>query len=342
MGRKNRRREASKGWYGSETDESDTNASGTNKIDEVPATVAVRDCTEDTGNGQTESPNGEGQSRQGKRTSPQHAKHKSTLGPWTHAVGEAVQGMDTAQRAINNLQGVFKAHMDDLSRIDGLKREVDELKGERDEKAKLVESHATTISTLRALDHVAKAGIQDQLDNIAKEKEELEEERIKLKRRFEAQTAESEFKMQCNYKERVASYEEIYKTRMKELDEDFARKSKESSTRVTDLEAEKGQLFLTAEQKEKKLKSQADELDALKEKYDILNRAKDSFRSEKEDMAKELKSIKKEFALENKTAAYLYASEFYLRLKILTTQARSNSQIYVVMSRRLLVSISTM
>lgn len=319
MGRKNRRREASKGWYGSGTDESDTNASGTNKIDEVPATVAIRDYIEDTGNGQTESPNGEGQSREGKRASPQHAKHKSTLGPWTHAVGEAVQGMDTAQRAINNLHGVFKAHMDDLSRIDGLKRQVDELEGERDEKAKLVESHSITISTLRALDHKAKAGIQDQLEMIAKEKEELKEERTKLRRRFEAEMAEGQFIMQQNFDQRVASYEESYKTRMKELDEDFARKSKESSTRVTDLEAEKGQLFITAEQKEKKLKSQADELDELKEKYDILNRAKDSFRSEKEDMAKELETIKKEFALENKTAAYLYASQLYLLWKILTT-----------------------
>ena len=62
----------------------------------------------------------------------------------------------------------------------------------------------------------------------------------------------------------------------------------------------------------KRLVDKCLENDEIKERYDILNRAKDSFRSEKEDMAKELETIKKEFALENKTAAYLYASQLYL------------------------------
>lgn len=271
-GKKNRRRQLNVDWYASGTDESDTNASDIQKISELPATVGERG--ESTGNGQTDSLNGDGRSRDGKRASPQHTKHKSTLGPWIDAVDEAVQGMDTAQRAINNLQGVFTAHMDDLSRIDDLKRRVDELEGECNEKDELVKSHVTTISTLMVMDHEAKAGIEDQLEQIAKEREELKGERTKLKRRVEAATAEEQFRMQRNFEERIAKNDETHETRMKELDIDFARKSKENSTRVTALETEKGKLAVTAEQQEKKLKTQADELDKIKEDYDILNRAK--------------------------------------------------------------------
>ncbi|KAH7374080.1 hypothetical protein BKA64DRAFT_714899 [Cadophora sp. MPI-SDFR-AT-0126] len=304
MGKKGRRKEASRGWYGSGTDESDTNASGNQMIDELPATDAVNDRGESTSKGQTDSPNGDGRSREGKRASPEHVKHKDSLGPWTHALVEAIQGMDTAQRAINKLQGVFTAHMEDLSRIDGLKRRLDELEGECNEKDELVKSHATTISTLRAMDHEAKAGIEDQLKQIAKEREELKEERTKLRRRVEAATAEEQFTLQRKYEERLARHDETHEARMKELEVDFARKSKENSTRVTVLEAEKGQLVFTVEQQEKKLKSQADEIDELNERYDILNRAKDSFKSENEDLKEELEMIKNEFALDNKTAAY--------------------------------------
>lgn len=143
MGKKDRRKEASTGdWYGTGTEESDTNASGNHKINELPATDAVSKRVDGTSKGQTDSPNGDGRSRDGKRASPQHAK----LGPWTHAVDEAVQGMNTAQKAINKLQVVFAAHRDDLGRIDDLKRRVDELEGECNKKDDLVKSQATTIS----------------------------------------------------------------------------------------------------------------------------------------------------------------------------------------------------
>jgi chromosome segregation ATPase len=223
-------------------------------------------------------------------------------------VGEAVQGIDLAQQAVKNLQGIFTAHMDDLSRIDDLKRWVDELKGECNKKDAIVKSHATTISTLRAMDHEAKAGIEDQLKQIDKEKEELKEERTKLRKRVEAATAEEQYTMKRDFEERVARHDETHETRMKELEVESAQKIDEVNTRAVALEAEKTRVLATAEQQEKNLKAQADELDELKEKYDSLNRVKDSFKREKEDLEKELEMIKKEFALDNKTAAYLYAS----------------------------------
>ncbi|KAL5315049.1 hypothetical protein ACEPPN_017700 [Leptodophora sp. 'Broadleaf-Isolate-01'] len=209
---------------------------------------------------------------------------------------------------------MFTTHINDLSSIDYLKRRVDKLEGECNEKDKAVKSYATTINTLKAIDHEAKAGIEDQLKQIAKEREELKEERTKLRRRVEVVIAEEQYIIQRNFEERVARHDEAHETRIKELEVESAQKIDEVNTRVVALEAEKTRVLATAEQQEKKLKAQADELDELKEKYDSLNRVKDSFKREKEDLEKELEMIKKEFALDNKTAAYLRREEAHKRL----------------------------
>ncbi|KAL5324649.1 hypothetical protein ACEPPN_009196 [Leptodophora sp. 'Broadleaf-Isolate-01'] len=76
-------------WYASGTDESDTNAFGIQKISELPTTVS--DCRESTGNGQTDSPSGDGRSRDGKPVrSTQSTKLPSDLGHMP--MDEVVQG----------------------------------------------------------------------------------------------------------------------------------------------------------------------------------------------------------------------------------------------------------
>ncbi|KAH6722673.1 hypothetical protein BKA61DRAFT_569185 [Leptodontidium sp. MPI-SDFR-AT-0119] len=76
-------------WYASGTDESDTNAFGIQKISELPTTVG--DCRESTGNGQTDSPSGDGRSRDGKPVrSTQSTKLPSDLGHMP--MDEVVQG----------------------------------------------------------------------------------------------------------------------------------------------------------------------------------------------------------------------------------------------------------
>lgn len=60
MGKKNRRRETSRGLYGSGTDESDTNAPGNHKMPELPACVAVGERGGSTENRQMDNRNGDG------------------------------------------------------------------------------------------------------------------------------------------------------------------------------------------------------------------------------------------------------------------------------------------
>lgn len=307
MGKRNRRREARSDWEANLSDESDANASGSRSIAEIPATEAVGERG-DSIDGQIDSQNSGGQSRQGKGGNPSQREHKPTLGPWAHAVDESVQAMGVAQRAINNLQGMLTTHMDDLSTVDDNKRRIDQLEEECRGKDTEIQEHKTAISTLRAMDQEAMACIESERAQIERSRKELEQDKAKLEARITLATAEERHKMKRDFADHTTRYDKSHEMRMKELNAEFARKSEESSTRATAIEAEKGRLLATAKQQEEKLKAQADELGELKDQYDLLKRAKDSFRSEKEGLEKELEKIKKEFALDNKTAAYLYAS----------------------------------
>jgi chromosome segregation ATPase len=306
MGKRNRRREASSDWEANGSDES-VNASGNRSITELPAAGAVGESGDSIDDGQTDNQNGGGRSRRGKGRSPSQRKHKSTLGPWTHAVGEAVQEMGAAQRAINNLQGMFTMHMDDLGIVDDIKRRIGQLEEQGREKDTVIQEQKATISTLRAMDQEAMAAIESDRAQIERSKEELEQDKAKLATRISVATAEEKHKMKRDFAERTARQDKNHETRMKELNAEFARKIEENSTKVTALEAEKERLLVTVKQQEERLKAQADELYQLKDQYDVLKRAKDSFRSEKEGLERELEKIKKEFALDNKSAAYLYA-----------------------------------
>ncbi|KAL5330685.1 hypothetical protein ACEPPN_000204 [Leptodophora sp. 'Broadleaf-Isolate-01'] len=297
---KDRQRQASKGWETSVSDKSYANASGNHKIPELPATGAVDDGGESTKNRHTDSENDGGRSPEGKSASPSHPKQEIILGTWTQAVGEAIEGMGAAQRAINNLQGMFTSHMDDLSRVNSTNKRLEQLEEDCREKDKVLQEQETAIGILRTIDAKVIASLEAELSQITREKGELKLERTKLESRVE----EERYTMQRKFEESLIRVEKNHETHMKEYKAYFARTSNEINARAIALEAEKRRALATAEQQEKKLKVQADELNQLKQRYDILNKATNSFKSKKEDLEKELEIIKREFTLENKTVAY--------------------------------------
>ncbi|KAH9205299.1 hypothetical protein DL95DRAFT_528904 [Leptodontidium sp. 2 PMI_412] len=215
------------------------NASGNHKIPELPTTGAVDDGGESTKNRHTDRGNDGGRSPEGKSASPLHPKQEIILGTWTQAVGEAIEGMSAAQRAINNLQGMFTSHMDDLSRVNGTKKRFEQLEEDCREKDKVL---------------------------------------TKLDLRAKAAMAEERYAMQRIFEESAARDKENHETHMKELKAYFAGQSDEINARAIALEAEKRRALATTEQQEKKLKVQADELNQLKQRYDILNKATNLFK----------------------------------------------------------------
>ncbi|KAH6668368.1 hypothetical protein B0J14DRAFT_658287 [Halenospora varia] len=302
--KRNRRKEANRDWEASGTDESYTNGSGTHSVSDPVNTRGVGEQGDSNGNDHTNNQNGGGRSRQDKGGSSSQRKHKPTLGPWTQAVDEAVRDMGAAQRTINNLQEMFISHMDDLSKMDEIRRRLDQLEEENREKDDELEKQEHTISILTSMDRKARANIEQEVAQIKKDKQELEQEKAKQDRRVTMATAEERHNLNCEFEERTRQHEESHKTRMQELEDEFAQKRDENEKRATALAAEKERLSTVLKEQEKAFKAQADELEEIKEQCDVLNRAKDSYKKDKLARERELEIMKKEFALNAEPPAY--------------------------------------
>lgn len=96
-----------------------------------------------------------------------------------------------------------------------------------------MQEQETTIGILRTMDEKARASIEDELKQIAREREELKQERTKLKTRVEVATVEERYTMQHNFEERVARHDQSHETRMKKLEVEFAKKKKKKVIRLT-------------------------------------------------------------------------------------------------------------
>ena len=232
--------------------------------------------------------------------------HESTLGPWTQAVDEAIQGMGAVQRALGNLQGLFITHVDELGMVEKTKIRLYQSEEEGKEKDKELGRHEDTIRTLTSMGQKSKAVVESQLAQIDAERLELEKEKTKTESRITLAIAEEKLRLNRNFEERVSKQEENHEARMKELENEFARKSQENSKKATALEVEHGRLLTATKQQQETIKVQVKELERLKNQFDILDRAATSFRSEKENLEKELGTMKKDFAVDTKSAAYLY------------------------------------
>jgi len=169
-----------------------------------------------------------------------------------------------------------------------------------------IESLENAISVLRSSDAKAQADIDSALQKIKKDKQELEEDKSKLKKRIEMATEEKKHDLEREFRERSTKHENVHELRMKDLEAEFARRSVEHSTRAKSLKLEHEQLSTKVQEQEAKIEAQAKELDKAKQDYDVLNRAKDSFRNENQALERELEKIKGEFALNTKPSAYLY------------------------------------
>ncbi len=296
--KKNRRKDTYPDWEASETDESYTNSHNHNIANPADAGGAS-ERGDSNGNDYTNNQAGGGKSNQGKVSCSSLPKHKATLGPWTLAVGETLQSLEETQRTINNLQKIFMLHTNDLERIDETSRMLHQSEEDCRQKDEVIESQEKAIHILTRMESKAKALVE-------KEKDELKQEREKQDRRVNVVAAEERHKVNQEFEKRTRQHDEIYKKRKQELEDEFAQKRDENERRATAFEAERERLSTAVKEQDWQIKAQADELEKLRERYDVLERAKNSIRKEKLDREAELEAVKKEFALDPRPMDYLY------------------------------------
>jgi chromosome segregation ATPase len=245
-----------------------------------------------------------GRSRQSRDTS--QREYQLDLGPWTQAVHETVQSMGAAHQAIKDLQDKFKFHIDDLHMVAETSKRLNQLEDECREKDDELTRQENTITTLTRFDQRTKDDLERKRVKIEEEKNELDQEKGKLEKRVSMATAEERHKLTREVETLRAQQTEKYEQRVKELEAEFARKKDENDRRVTALEAEKGQLSTTVEKQKRTVETQGKKLKKITEQCDVLERAKDSVKRDKQALEEELEMMKKEFALTPKSKDYLY------------------------------------
>ena len=304
--KRSQRKEDSVDWDGSGIDESSIDASDNRgTFNSHDAGVSERGNNKRE-NVQTGKQSSREQPHRGKDGNKSHQNHRASLGPWRQAVAKTAQDMGAAQKAIESLQGILKSHLEDLDTMEKnktslrlLEEQCLEMKGELQEKE-------TTIRTLSGMNEKAAVTNDEKAAQLEKEKRELVKDKEKQKQRIAVATEEQKHKLTQEFEERRKNHDKTHEKRMKELERSFDNKSREVSQRETALKSETEQLSAMVEQQEKKIKTQADELKKMKEDYDLLGRAKDSFKNDLAAREKELQMLNKEFALDSKPVDYLY------------------------------------
>ena len=291
--KKGRRTEANGGWEDSEADESHN---GSGQQDGAGDHLSNNGHASNNTNGR--------RSRPSQGSSPHH-EHQSGLGSWTQAVSETVQTMDTLQRAIRDLQHQFTLHKNNLDTMDETRDRLNQLEQECIDKDEDIRNKGITITILKSLDQEANADIERKQAEIERERELLDQDIAKQKKRALLAAEEEKRKLEDELKTRSAQQEKIMKNRTEELEDGFKKQAAENNKRVTSLESERDRLRKTVKDSKGAMELQMKELKKVTEQCEVLEIAKNTFKKEKKTVEKELEMTKKEFSLNSKSVDYL-------------------------------------
>jgi DNA repair exonuclease SbcCD ATPase subunit len=176
-------------------------------------------------------------------------------------------------------------------------------------KDKEIKKQGYTITTLTNISCSNKQEIEYQKKVIEKEKQELDQEKLKQEKRVTTATAEERIKLQNKFDRLVANQGKSYNKYKKELEDKFAKQQGKNSRRLTTIKAEIKQLLLTVDKQKNTIEIQKKELEKTTKQCNLLEKAKDSFKREKQAREKELQTIKNKLVLNFISKDDLYISD---------------------------------
>lgn len=300
-----RRKEAYVDWEVSGAEENVVDASEGSGNNNGVDTLGVGERGDDSGNDRT---GNHANGRRPRQSTASQSNHQPSLGPWTEAVRQTVQSMGVTNCAIKDLQAKFASHMDDLAKMDEIMNTLTVLEKEREEKDAQIIRLENTITTLTTRDMTRDANIVGREKELDKRDKELGQEKLKQEKRVAAVIAEERLKLTNEYNELTKQLVQSCDERKKKLDDESAAAKVKNDRSVIALEDEKQQLLRKIEEENRTVKAQSEKLKHIIEQCDVLERAKNSVKSEMRVLNMELGQIRKLFALESKSKEYLYAT----------------------------------
>jgi chromosome segregation ATPase len=226
------------------------------------------------------------------------------LGPHTQATSEVIQHMSETYKAFRTLSDSYKKHIRDIEEIPKIQERCIELEKQCEEMGEHIKRQKNTITILKEMSREREDEVEQNIAKIRKEREGLEAEKKKFDRqkenvekRIKMQEAE-EKKRQDKELEKLKTEQEKHYENLKEmLEQDVKKREDEIEKRLTNLEADNGALTKELNVQRGQVEEQRVRLANAKDEYDVLRRAKNSFKEEKEKLETQLNKIENEFAL---------------------------------------------
>ena len=303
-GKKDRRRNAYAEWEPSETDESLTN--GHDYTRNIPNdTRRTSQHNDNHGYSFASNQADGGRSNQANGSGSSQVQQRSTLESCTLTMGETSESLQQTQVLVNSLQKLIKQHANELKSVDETSRKFCELQEECKRKDDELERLRMAIDTFNQRQKEKWDQVEHERAQIEKEKNDQQQWKMKQEKRNQVELAEEKKKLEQQHEERMKQFDEAEKKRKQELEDEIAEKQLALTRTEKDFESEKDRLSSTVMEQDSRIKTQATEMEKLKEEYEELRVVKDSFKNEKLTLKVELDAMKKEFALDPPPLEYL-------------------------------------
>jgi chromosome segregation ATPase len=219
------------------------------------------------------------------------------LGPFTETATEAIYHMSAAYKVLQALSESYKEHVRGIEEVSTTQARCIELE-------KMCKIQKDRIRVLKEMGEEKEAEFAQEMEDIKKERAGLEAEKKKFEeqkenadKRARTQEAEQKNKQENELEKLKKDQEKHYDNLKQQLQQDIKKKEDEAKKRMTNLEAANKTLSEQVEAQKAKIEAQEVESTNAQEEYDILRRAKDSFKEEKQKLAKHLKMLEDDFAL---------------------------------------------
>jgi chromosome segregation ATPase len=220
-----------------------------------------------------------------------------SLGPFTETASKAIDHMSTAYKALQALSESYKEHVRDIEEVSTTKARCIELEN-------MCKIQKDRIRVLKEMGEEKEEEFAQEMEDIKKEragleaeKKKFEEQKANADKRARIQEAEQKNKQENELEKLKKDQDKHYNNLKQQLEQDIKKKEDEAKKIMTDLEAANKTLSEQVEAQKAKIKAQEVKLTNAQEEYDILRRAKDSFKEEKQELAKHLKMLEDDFAL---------------------------------------------
>jgi uncharacterized coiled-coil protein SlyX len=202
-------------------------------------------------------------------------------------------------------------HADEITQIPLAQQMYEELKGQIADKDKTIERQQITLDVLEKRASDREQAAKDEVAANLNEKERLEKEKETILRQRETdekrqRIREEELKLEAaNELSRLKIVQERKFIAQKEaLEVDMKEKEKEQAEKIRKLETISKTNFDTINELNAQIETQRNELRTAAGNFEDLDKAKDMYKMEKEQLATKLEDLQKEFSLSSKPLEY--------------------------------------